>query len=246
MNSQLSAARARRAPGPCGVSGFTLLELLIGLTLLALMMVMMYSALNLGIRAWDAGDARAGEAAEQRILHSFLRNEFSQVFAARWRDTADSRIAFEGARKEIRFVSALSLDAGQRDGGLQWAYLRLADDTDVPKVHGTKALVLSRQPFDMQARDWAALNAFGPEKQTRLLRGLQDVEIAYFGAENNEDTPRWRDEWASPQRLPQLIKFTFTAPPGRVIPALIIQLMLGEEAGCYESGFSRQCGPRRT
>ena len=109
-------------------TGFTLLELLIGLTLLALMMVMMYSALNLGIRAWDTGDARAGEAADQRIVQSFLRREFSQTFAIRWRGVAESRIVFEGSREKVRFVSALSLEAGLRDVGLQWAHLQLRDD----------------------------------------------------------------------------------------------------------------------
>ena len=239
-NAYPNLVRARR------VGGFTLLELLIGLTLLALMMVLMYSALNLGIRAWDVGDARAGAAADQRVLQSFLRRELSQVFAIRWRGIPDSKIAFEGSRQEIRFVSALSLDAGLRDGGLQWGHLQLRDDADATAEHGSKALYLARDAFDMQAKDWSALNSLGADRETRLISGLRELEISYFGAENDQAAPQWSDKWANPHRLPQLIKFRFTSTNRRSIPELIVQLKLGEEAGCYENGFSRQCGPRST
>lgn len=225
-------------------TGFTLLELLIGLTLLALMMVMMYSALNLGIRAWDTGDARAGEAADQRIVQSFLRREFSQIFAIRWRGIAESRIAFEGNREEIHFVSALGLEAGARDGGLQWAHLRLREDRDPSAAPGSKALYLARDTFDQQAGDWAALDSLPATRETRLFGGLRSIEISYFGAEDDHATAQWRNTWSNPLRLPQLVRFTFTSANKRPMPELTVQLKLGEEAGCLENGFSRQCGPR--
>ncbi|MBL8525338.1 MAG: prepilin-type N-terminal cleavage/methylation domain-containing protein, partial [Betaproteobacteria bacterium] len=104
-------------------AGFTLLELLVGLTLLGVLMILVYSALNMGLRAWDTGDARAAEAAHQRIVQTFLRREMEQIFPVRWRGIPESKIAFEGAKGELRFVTALNLGAAAKDGGLQWAHL---------------------------------------------------------------------------------------------------------------------------
>lgn len=231
--------------------GFTLLELLIGLTLLALMMVVVYSALNLGIRAWDAGDARVGEAAQQRIVQSFMRREFNQLFPVRWRGIAESKIAFEGGKDEIRFVTALNLDAGLKEGGLQWAHLQLRDDatpasTTSNKNSRGKALYLTRELFDLQAKDWSALDSVPAAQASKLIGGIAAMEISYFGAENDTLDPQWTNEWSNPLRMPQLIKFTFKNENGRDTPELIVQPRVGEEAGCYENNFQRQCGARRS
>ncbi|MBL8510093.1 MAG: hypothetical protein JNM52_00480, partial [Betaproteobacteria bacterium] len=57
--------------------------------------------------------------------------------------------------------------------------------------------------------------------------------------------PKWVDQWAIPQRLPQLIKITLKSTHGRDLPELIVKPKIGEEAGCYDTNFQRQCGPRR-
>ena len=223
--------------------GFTLLELLIGLTLLALMMVLIYSALNVGIRSWDAGDARVGEAAQQRIAQAFIRREFAQLYPARWRGIPEAKIAFEGGKEEIRFVTALNLDAGVKDGGLQWAHLQLRDDTSAASG---KALYLTREPFDLQAKDWTGLDSVPAAQASKLIGGISAIEISYFGAENDTIEPTWMSEWVFPLRMPQLIKFTFKNDNGRETPDLIVQPHIGEEAGCYDNNFLRQCGARRT
>jgi hypothetical protein len=46
-------------------------------------------------------------------------------------------------------------------------------------------------------------------------------------------------------RLPQLVKITIKLDHGRDIPPIVIGLRVGEEAGCYDTGFARQCGARR-
>ena len=231
-----------RTPRPSQY-GFTLIELLIGLTLLALMMLLVYSALNVGIRSWDAGDARVGEGGQQRIAQAFLRREFAQLFPVRWRGIPESKIAFEGGKSDIRFVTALNLDAGLKDGGLQWAHLQLRDD-DGRDTKG-KALFLKREPFDLQAKDWAGLDNVPATQATKLLGGIASMEISYFGAENDTVDPQWANEWANPLRMPLLIKFVFKNENGRATPDLIVQPRIGEEAGCYDNNFQRQCGARR-
>lgn len=228
--------RARRSPG------FTLLEMLIGLSLLGVLLILVYSALNVGVRAWDSGDRRVADASHQRIVHAFLRRELAQVFPVRWRGIAEPRIAFEGGKSSVRFVTTLNLGAGTKDGGLQWGELYVAADEDDANGDRARAVFLKREPFDLRAKDWEGL---GDAKPVRLFRNVRDIELSYFGAETDIAEPKWTDEWKNPQRLPLLIKVAFKMEPGREVPDLVVSPRLGEEAGCYDNGFQRQCPPRR-
>ena len=224
-------------------AGFTLLEMLIGLTLLGVLLILIYSALNIGLRAWDTGDQRAGDASHQRIVQGFMRRELGQVFPIRWRGIPESRIAFEGASNELKFVTTLNLGAAIREGGLQWGHLYLADDPDAaPDGKRRRSLFLKRESFDLQAKDWSGLEGAKP---TRLLAGVRDIEFSYFGAENDTAEPKWADKWDHPMRMPLLIKMSLKTDLGRDLPVLVVAPKLGEETGCYENAFQRQCPARR-
>ena len=54
-----------------GERGFTLLELLIAMTLLGLLMLGLFGGLRLGARVWEAGDARAAYEAEAGDVPGF-------------------------------------------------------------------------------------------------------------------------------------------------------------------------------
>ncbi|MBL8513061.1 MAG: prepilin-type N-terminal cleavage/methylation domain-containing protein [Betaproteobacteria bacterium] len=223
-------------------TGFTLLEMMIGLSLLGVLLILVYSALNIGVRAWDSGDKRVAEASHQRIVHAFLRRELAQVFPVRWRGIAEPKIAFEGGKSSVRFVTTLNLGAGTKFGGLQWGELYVAADEDDSNDDRQRAVFIKREPFDLRAKDWEGL---GDAKPVRLAQHVKDIELSYFGAETDVADPKWADEWKHPQRLPLLIKIAFKTDPGREIPDLVVAPRLGEEAGCYDNGFQRQCPPRR-
>src|SRR6185369_11172741 len=64
--------------------GFTLVELLVAMVLLAAVMALLYSGLNFAARSWDAGDANGRRMADRRIGENFLRRELSELFPMRW------------------------------------------------------------------------------------------------------------------------------------------------------------------
>ncbi len=234
-------AAHKRAAFTVAMAGFTLLELLVALTLLGAMLILIYSALNIGLRAWDTGEKRVTEASHQRVVQSFLRRELSQVFPVRWRGIPESKIAFEGAKDEIKFVSMLTLGAAVRVGGLHWGHLYVADD-DAPGGERRRTLFIKRSGFNLRAKDWDGLDA---AKAIPLIEGVKSFEIGYFGAENDTAEAQWTNEWTNALRMPQLIKISVQVDSGRDVPPLVVSLRLGEEAGCYDNAFQRQCGPRR-
>ena len=238
MSEQNFICREKRI----AMAGFTLLEVLVGLTLLGVMLILIYASLNVGLRAWDTGEKRVSEASHQRVVQSFLRRELSQLFPVRWRGIPESKIAFDGSKEELKFVTMLTLGAAAREGGLQWGHLYVADD-ETPGGERRRTLFIKRSGFNLQAKDWDGLDA---AKAIPLINGVKSFEIGYYGAEDEVAEPQWTSEWANPFRMPQLIKLTLQVDNGRDVPPLIVNLRLGEEAGCYDNAFQRQCGPRRT
>jgi general secretion pathway protein J len=227
-------------------AGFTLLETILAITLLALMMAMIYAALTVGLRAWDAGDKRVTAASNWRTVEHFLRREMGQIFPTRWRGVATPYVAFEGEATRLRYVTTLNLDAALQNGataGLQWAELTLDGDK----------LMLNRQAFDNQAQNFEGLlsaSSTTPSQQTstiapvKLMDNITSLSIEYFGTDNDNTEPTWRTEWRDMARLPKLLRLQIETTRGRDVPTMVINLKVGEEAGCLATNFTRQCGAR--
>ena len=218
--------------------GFTLIEMVVALVLLGVMMVLLYDGLTFALRSWDAGDANGRRVVDWRISENFLHREVSEIYPMRWKDPMQLRYAFEGGRDAVRFVSSRAAAAGQ--GGLSLVSVSVEDD---PKTSGTRSLVMRRVLADPDASDFSALDGVQP---TVLVEDVDSVAFSYFGAENDFTDPQWMDEWKWPGRMPVMIRIAAKGSGGAPMPDIVIRVMLGEEAGCLESGLQRGCRPRRS
>jgi len=177
-------------------SGFTLIELVIALALVALITVLLFSGLRLGSRAWDGVDTVAERNAELRSARGFLDRTLSQARDLVLRIDFENHQVFTGGADSLEFVAPLSEHVG-----IPGLYvLRLG-------LEGTGAktrLVLTRwllHPDVLagtdQAPEWKPLDptspgiSSGPAEepdmssgaygQTVLLEGVGRFELAYFG-----------------------------------------------------------------
>jgi general secretion pathway protein J len=216
-------------------SGFTLIELVVAMVLLGVMMVLLYQGLTFALRSWDAGDANGRRAADRRLGENFLRREVVEVFPMRWKDPAMLRYAFDGGRDVLRFVS--SRPAGIAQGGL--ALVSLGVEAD-PKDN-SKGLVMRRALADADAASFASLDAAEP---SILVPDVASVTFSYFGAENDFAEPKWTDQWNYQSRMPSMIRVRMQGTGGSSLPDVLIKVMVGEEAGCFEAALQRGCRPR--
>ena len=123
--------------------GFTLLELTIALTLLALLSAVLFGSLRLAGRSTDSGEAKVEAAASMRLAQDFLRSNLEAQHPLRMRKIIEWPILFRGTRDELRYAADLPPRVA---GGGIW-YYRLAvrgDDARSP-------LTLERQVPDLQA-----------------------------------------------------------------------------------------------
>jgi general secretion pathway protein J len=216
-------------------SGFTLLELVIAMVLLAAMLGLAWGGLNFALRGWDTGESKGRRTVDLQLAQNFLRRELAEVFPMRWKDPSILKVAFEGDVRHMRFVSTRA--AGAATGGLALVALEVEAAAD-PRQRN---LVMRRALPDDAARD------FGPLARTTatvLVTDVDSVEFAFFGAENDFNEPRWVPEWTFAGRIPQLVRVKLKTGDGAELPEIVARVMLGEEAGCLENAFQRVCRPR--
>ena len=193
-----------------GQTGFTLLELVVAITLMGLVLVMLYSGLRLGLNGWDSGEARAEATNRLRLVEEFLRRQLAQSMTVYWTNDRQERIlVFAGQANHIEFVAPMLAQLGP--GGLYRVRIEGGDGR----------LWIRWRPYLP-----ADPNA-GEERQTVLLEGVSSIEWAYFGVERDDEPhPQWRSTWASPTRRPLLARLNLTVQ-GQPWPDLVVALSEG-------------------
>jgi general secretion pathway protein J len=205
-------------------AGFTLLELIVALVLLALMAAVMFGSLSMAARTWDGGEAKVGEVSAMRHAQEFLREQLAAEFPLRVRKAVELPLMFAGERDEIRYAAALPPRV--IEGGVY--FFRLA----VIRTGDKSQLVLERLIPDPAA---ASEPEFRDAERSVLADGIAELKIAYFGRDadaTDVDAPSWRDRWDDRQRLPLLVRIEVKPEKGAAWPALVVEPRRAPESGC--------------
>lgn len=195
----------RRTP-----DGFTLLELLLAISLLSLITASIMGGIHLGRRSWET--TRASEALDEvesamRATSGLFAKSFAIAIDQAQINGAELPPIFLGSAQGCRFV-ALS------EGGAQWGGLIL---TEIGLDNGPAGTELAVWTKVYRPKDGLA-PARGAMKKTVILEGVTGFELAYFGAQQQDDVAGWKNGWSSPTLLPTLVSIKIAAQRlGRVI-----------------------------
>jgi general secretion pathway protein J len=215
--------------------GFTLLELLVALVLLALMSSLLFGTLSLSATTWDRGEAKAAQANDMRLAEEFLRQALTAQHPLRLHKAVDQPLYFQGDRESLAFAAAMP---GRAGGGIYYFRLVVTPSGD------TSRLTLARLIPDYAA---TALPDFGGADQSVLADGIAEVRFSYFGRDpnsNDVNATSWRDRWEDPQLLPLMIRVDVKPAKGAPWPSLVVEPKLAPEAGCraWDSNRNRCVG----
>jgi general secretion pathway protein J len=200
-------------------AGFTLVEILVAITLLGLLMAALFGGVQLGVRAWEASEERLDESSRLATVQGFLRERLAQAYLLEdLAPRADAVPPFMGEPDRLSFVTLMPEHLG---GGFQRMVLAVtaaAEESD---------LTIAWWPAEL---DDAAVD---PEvlRSRALLAGVAELRLAYFGSVERNQPPAWHEVWGQPD-LPQLVRVQLRFPDQdvRSWPDLIVRPMIDGQA----------------
>jgi general secretion pathway protein J len=181
-------------------AGFTLLELLVALTILALLVTLLSGGLRFGARVWEARLGSSDELSAMEAAQGLMR----RIIAAAPASTGhgeEATVLFRGAPASMRFVGpapALAMPEGLYE---------------IVLLQRNGDLVLTWNAF---RSDKGAMSIRAGERV--LLSGLSDVQFAY-----RDNKARWTSNWSARDAPPTLVRVSFDfANGGRQWPDLLV------------------------
>lgn len=183
-------------------AGFTLLELLVAMSLLALIFTMMAGGLRFGVAAWERGGEESQRADELRRVQTLLRRQLEQIRPLT--DPVHRReryLAFRGADDGLRFV-------GPPPAQVAKPGLYLYEVSKAPSSTGA-ALRLSWRQLQPDLSDYREDREM---KGTILVDTIDSATLEYFGRRTANEPPSWHQSWSERAHLPQLIRLVIRYP----------------------------------
>lgn len=207
-------------------AGFTLLEILLALALLALVMLGVWGAMASAARITHAADAVMARGENVRTVQQFLRRYVSAAGMQPYVTRAGARARmFEGDATSMRYVAPLPMQSGH--AGLYLQTIKLQKGTS-----GGMSLELVYQPYTDDTPETA-----NPVTH-RLLADLQGGRFQYLAAAAVGKPAAWRDDWQAVNGLPLAVRIRLDpAWRARVpFPDMVIPLRTGEGFGAQIGG----------
>lgn len=214
--------------------GYTLVELLVAMTLFSLIVSVTYAGLRMASRSWEAGEKRTSVASDMRLLQSFLRRYLSRTYPLLEFDEGHWRLHFQGAGDQLSFVAENPSHLGL--GGLYEITLA------VKGADGGRRVIMVRRLLNSDYSGQAPVAGMGKDthEETVLAAGLQEAKFSYFGRDQPTESPFWSDHWVERQALPELIRMRVTTSDGEAWPALVVRPRIDEPR--YDQQGSRASG----
>ena len=216
----IGAASMRHGP-----RGFSLLEVLLAIILLALLIAGAYSGIHAAANAMRAGEAAIDRADRLRTAQEFLRHQLSRILPLTFAQKEDgTTYVFEGKRDFMRFVAPMP------------GYLSRGG----PYVQ-TLELARGKDGLQLRFAD-TMLNGFDVDKSTSsdtepvvLLDHIRDGRFEYRTLDEQGQLADWSSDWPDAAVTPLMVRISLSMQPGIQLPWPVLDVPLMLNAGAVRA-----------
>ena len=212
-----------------GEAGFTLLELMVAMTLLGLLSLVLFGGLRLGTQIWRRTDDVTADVRTIRAAQLLLRDELSRAYPSFVSSgTEQSHADFDGDANGVRFIAI-----DKSSGTTARIGFKALGETG-------KSLAYESEP----ELSGAAKTGDGAAKI--VLSSLRSLAFSYYGPLKPGDKAVWQSDWHSRSSLPQLIRIraAFEAKGAPPWPELIVAPRIAADESCVFDPLTKFCQGR--
>ena len=176
--------------------GFTLIEMLLAVSLVALIMIMAYSGLEASIKMADSGEAFIDRSSRARITHEFLRKQLGRLLPLSFQQDGGKNITFEGESERVRFVGPMPGYLGRGGAYVQELYVERSGRSNT--LNFRFAMLNQYEEGDIEQ-----------EEPVALITGLGSVKFSFKTVDNTGKVSDWASEFgkiSNNQQLPLAIR----------------------------------------
>ena len=194
--------------------GFTLVEVVIALTIVATLLVVLFAGLRVGLAAWQRGDERSQALERARSVNQIVTRTLAGAYPyqAAAIDREPARLLFEGERERVAFATTVPPFPSADPVAFTAVTLAMTSGAQ-GGLALTQKVLPNGKPFDPALRP-----VFVDGAVTR-------IRFRYLKERNGEWTDRWNA--ANEKALPISIEATLTVvQAGRAVeqPPLIVSV----------------------
>lgn len=198
--------------------GFTLLELMLSILLLALLLAGTYGAIRTAVHGMHSGELAIDRVNRLRVAEEFVRRQVSRIMPLAFAQdqNTNTNFVFEGRGDFMRFVAPMP-------GYLSKGGPYVQTLAFVGNRRGGRALVFTD----------TMLNGFDPDQKSDvepsvLLDEIADGRFEYRAVDENGELTDWSDQWDDPSLTPVMVRVVVRMRPEAQVqfPEMEIPLLL--------------------
>ncbi len=184
-------------------SGFTLLELLIALTIMGLIVVVVFGAFRIGVRAWEKGEKDVETHQRQRVVLNLIKRQLASIFVHKVGNGSRRPFFLKGDKKSMEFLSNTSIMPGNQSGLVYARYVVKPEDEGEKEQLG-----FYEKNFALQDKE--KMEDLNEEDFFMLISDVHSIGFEYLKGQDGEEILEWEETW-DPDKdkgFPRAVKVT--------------------------------------
>ena len=192
--------------------GFTLVEVIVTMTILGFLLLVIYGVFSMGRSAWERGDLLREKFQKSRILSQLISRQIKSAvpYKVKTEKAEGDYLAFEGTARTLKFVSALSLRTAKPEGLVYAVYEYQEEGAEGGRLVVYEQRALTRNFMEEKPKEESAIP---------LLEEVSSVRFEYYreADPNQNREAAWVEEWNAKEekQLPRALRITITPRKGQ-------------------------------
>lgn len=186
--------------------GFTLLELMISMTLIGIIMLIVFGAMRLGYRSIEKVERTTEFLERVRTSLNVIESQLQSQIPLTYEEEGEKRLYFTGQKGFIQFATNYSIWNGSM------GYVRTVYNVE-QDARGRLALYVTENTISMSET-----------RKTLLLNDLEGVSFKYYYKDPTMEQGEWRDEWIEKSFLPEFVNLNIWDSSRKLFIDLLIKI----------------------